>query len=117
MMISFKKTLLCGCSLLLLSGLANARSFDIPGGSLEQALDAYTAQTGVDLVVPTSQLKGVRTNGVNGDLADEAALTRLLSGTGFVARRHPGGAIGISRDTQSLNESSLPSIELAQATT
>ena len=115
LMISLKKTLLCTCSLLLTAGFANARSFDIPGGSLEQALDAYTAQTGVDLVVPTSQLKGVRTNGVNGDLADDAALTRLLSGTGFTARHHPGGAIGISRDTQSLNESALPSIELAQA--
>ncbi|HVP85709.1 MAG TPA: TonB-dependent receptor [Rhizomicrobium sp.] len=114
-MISLKKTLLCSCSLLLVAGFAQARSFDIPGGSLEQALDAYTAQTGVDLVVPTSQLKGVRTNGVNGDLADDTALTRLLSGTGFIARHHPGGAIGISRDTQSLNESALPSIELAQA--
>ncbi len=114
-MISFKNILLGTCSLLLTAGFAQARSFDIPGGSLEQALDAYTAQTGVDLVVPTSQLKGVRTNGVNGDLADDAALTRLLSGTGFIARHHPGGAIGISRDTQSLNESALPSIELAQA--
>jgi len=107
--------LLCSCSVLLSAGLANARSFDIPGGSLEQALDAYTTQTGVDLVVSTSQLKGVHTNGVSGDLADDAALTRLLTGTGFVARHHPGGAIGISRDAQSLNDAALPSFELAQA--
>ena len=107
--------MLCSCSVLLSAGLANARSFDIPGGSLEQALDAYTTQTGVDLVVSTSQLKGVRTNGVSGDLADDAALTRLLTGTGFVARHHPGGAIGISRDAQSLNDAALPSFELAQA--
>jgi outer membrane receptor protein involved in Fe transport len=110
-----KNALLCSCSILLSAGLANARSFDIPGGSLEQALDSYTTQTGVDLVVSTSQLKGVRTNGVTGDLADDAALTRLLSGTGFVARHHPGGAIGISRDAQSLNDAALPSFELAQA--
>jgi outer membrane receptor protein involved in Fe transport len=110
-----KNALLCSCSILLSAGLANARSFDIPGGSLEQALDAYTTQTGVDLVVSTSQLKGVRTNGVSGDLADDAALTRLLTGTGFVARHHPGGAIGISRDAQSLNDAALPSFELAQA--
>src|SRR5690242_2783104 len=110
-----KNALLCSCSILLSAGLANARSFDIPGGSLEQALDSYTTQTGVDLVVSTSQLKGVRTNGVTGDLADDAALIRLLSGTGFVARHHPGGAIGISRDAQSQNDAALPSFELAQA--
>ncbi len=115
MMTSFKKALLCSCSVFLSAGLANARSFDIPQGSLEQVLDAYTAQTGVDLVVPTSQLKGVRSSGVNGDLADDTALMRLLSGTGFVAHHHPGGAIGISRDTQSLNDGPLPSFELAQA--
>src|SRR6185312_7522166 len=107
----FKNTLLCSCSLLLSAGLASARSFDIPGGSLEQALDTYTTQTGVDLVVSTSQLKGVRTNGVSGDLADDTALSRLLTGTGFTARHHPGGAIGISRDIQSLNGLALPSIE------
>jgi iron complex outermembrane recepter protein len=94
---------------------ATARSFNIPSGSLEEALDAYTAQTGVDLVLSANQMKGVRSRGVSGNLADEAALSQLLAGTGFVARQHAGGAIGIARDN-SADENDLPPMHVAAAT-
>jgi outer membrane receptor protein involved in Fe transport len=87
------------CFVVLAFGAASARNFNIPGGSLEEALDAYTAQTGVDLVLSANQMKGVQTHGVKGNLADDAALTQLLSGTGFVMRKHSGGAIGIARES------------------
>ena len=91
--------------LVLMLSSASARTFNIPSGSLEEALDAYTAQTGVDLVVSANQMKGVKSHGVKGNLPDEAALSQLLSGTGFVVRRNPGGAIGIARQNSADNES------------
>ncbi len=95
---TFKRALLASCAMIALGTPAYARSFDIPKGDLEQALDAYTAQTGLDIVVSTAQVKGVRSSGARGDLADNVALARILSGTGFVVSQHPGGAIGIVRD-------------------
>ena len=100
MPLSFKKALLASCAMLAVTTAAQARNFDIPKGDLEKALDAYTAQTGLDIVVSTEQVKGVRSGGARGDLADNVALARILSGTGFVVRQHPGGAIGIVREAR-----------------
>jgi iron complex outermembrane receptor protein len=98
MPLSFKTALLASCAIVAGATAAHARNFDIPKGDLEHALDAYTAQTGLDIVVSTEQVRGVRSSGAKGDLADNVALARILSGTGFVVRQHPGGAIGIVRD-------------------
>jgi len=78
-----------------LATAAHARSFDIPGGDLESALQAFTAQTGVNLIVADDQVRGIKSRGVSGDYADSAALARILSGTGFVVHEHLNGAIGI----------------------
>jgi len=98
------KTVLAGsvCSAALLS-TAWARNFTIPGGDLESALTAYSSQSGIGLVVSDDEVKGVRTKGATGDMSDDAALARILSGTGFVVHRHPSGKIGIARDEQSAN--------------
>ncbi|HSZ11872.1 MAG TPA: TonB-dependent receptor, partial [Rhizomicrobium sp.] len=95
---------LAGSILVLMLSSASARTFNIPSGTLEEALDAYAAQTGVDLVVSANQMKGVKSRGVKGNLPDEAALSQLLSGTGFIVRRNPGGAIGIARQNSADNE-------------
>ncbi|HEV2561062.1 MAG TPA: TonB-dependent receptor [Rhizomicrobium sp.] len=94
----FKTALLASCAIIAGGASAYARSFDIPRGDLEQALDTYTAQTGLDIVVSTAQIRGIHSGGAKGDLTDNAALARILSGTGFGMRQHPGGAIGIVRD-------------------
>jgi len=78
-----------------LASTALARSFDIPGGDLERALEAFTAQSGVNLIVADDQVRGIHTRGVSGDYGDSEALAHILSGTGFVVHRHLGGAIGI----------------------
>src|SRR5580692_9592198 len=80
---------------------SNATVFNVPGGSLETALDAYSLQSGIKLLVPSDQLKGVRSSGAVGDLAPPEALSRILSGTGFVARRDNSGVMGIVRDRRS----------------
>ena len=72
-------------------------------------------QAGVSVMYVPSAVKGVSTQGAKGDLAADAALSRILSGTGFRAERTPSGAVSISRDQRS-EAVSAPSFELAQAT-
>ena len=79
---------------------ANAQSpaaarVDIPAGDLAQALDAYARQSGTQLVYRADQLKGARTTGTHGERTPQAALDRLLQGSGFTARRDASGAVVI----------------------
>jgi len=77
---------------------AYADRFDIPGGDLATALDAYMAQTRIELVVPDSAMAGARTGGVKGDLTADVALSRILAGTGFMSRRE-GNALVVVPET------------------
>ncbi len=49
---------------------AFASGFDIPAGDLEATLNAYSAQTGVQLIYAEKIIKGIHSRGVKGgDLA------------------------------------------------
>jgi outer membrane receptor protein involved in Fe transport len=93
---------------------AFAKNFNIPSGDLAGALDAYTQQTGISLIVSGEALKGARTGGAKGDMTVESALLRVLKGTGFKASRDPSGLIGIVHDNQAFDDQS--SIHFAAAT-
>jgi len=110
--LKLKATLLAGSSILY-SGVVFAGQFNIPSGDLGTALSAYASQTGTQLAISAAAVKGIRTQGVTGKFSDDVALSRLLSGTGFVAHRHDG-SIAIVRDEQS--SASMPQLLLAQAT-
>jgi len=101
-----------GASVLALSGAARAENFDIPGGFLDSALDAYAAQSGVHLAVANDAIEGVRTDGAHGDLSKMAALSRILRGTGFIAELDASGVIGIVRA-----KLSVPRARIAEAQT
>ncbi len=90
----FRTLMLGSANALLLVSAAFASTFDIPGGDLKSALDSYTTQSGIELVYPEDAIKSARTRGVQGNLSSDDALSRLLSGTGFMARRE-NGAIAI----------------------
>ena len=102
----------------IMATIGIARDFAIPGGDLAAALDAYTQQTGISLIVSGDALKNARTAGAKGELTDEDALSRLLNKTGFRASRDSSGLVAIvpSRTT-SYNEmgDSDTSLQLAQA--
>ncbi len=101
-----KPVLLAGTTLALLGTSAVARDFDIPAGELKTALDAYMKQSGVALMYLPDTVKGIKTKGVEGDLSVDGALSRILSGTGFSAKKASTGAVGIFRDDQT--ESDIP---------
>jgi iron complex outermembrane recepter protein len=106
-----KSILVSGVSVVALSTAAFADEFAIPGGDLSAALDSYTRQTGVALLISGDALRGARTQGVRGELPADVALSRILAGTGFVTRNE-AGAIGIVRG-QTAHE--VPQVELAEA--
>ena len=95
-------------SLILLSAIvwatgAAATNFDIPGGDLENALDAYAAKTGIHVLYAESTIKGAQTKGAKGELSDDAALAHILAGSGFTPRRE-AGVIAVVRDKNTLND-------------
>jgi outer membrane receptor protein involved in Fe transport len=99
---------------LITSGLA--RDFAIPGGDLATALDAYTQQTGISLIISGDALKNARTSGAKGNLTDENALSRLLSKTGFRANRDASGMLAIvPAQSTSSNEIGEAALQFAQA--
>jgi iron complex outermembrane receptor protein len=90
----YLKSLLMGsaCGFVLMTG-AYATNFDIPGGDLAAALDAYSTQTGIALIVSDNAVKGARTKGVRGGLSADEALSRILAGTGFAMHRESGAVM------------------------
>ena len=95
--------------------LAFASSFNIPAGDMDHALQAYMAQSGVQLFVSDDIVKGLHTNGVRGDLSPDDALSKLLSGSGLTTH-HGQGAVAIIRGMQSGTTDIAP-LQLAQAAT
>ena len=111
-----KSVFATGASFALMASAAAARDFNIPDGDLGAALNAYMAQSGAALVISLDAVKGVRTHGVKGDLPPDAALSRILSGTGFTAQ-HDSGVIAIVRQQRQSSIGGVQSLQLAQATT
>lgn len=56
-------------------------SVDVPAGDLVEGIENLAKQSGVDIVYPSDQIKGQRTQGVSGTLPPSEAFTKLLEGT------------------------------------
>jgi iron complex outermembrane receptor protein len=101
------RSALAGFVLGLFAAQAQAEKFNIPSGDLDAALSAYTAQSGISLVISNDAVKGVMTHGASGDFSPSDALVRLLKGTGFVASKDATGVVAIVREGRSSNASSI----------
>ena len=114
---SYSKSLIAGVLGVAFSAAgAFAAIFNIPAGHLDAALNAYTVQTGVTLLVSNDAIKGIRTNGVSGALSEDAALSHLLEGTGFKMHHISGGAITIVRgERASIDDTSQARVAAAMA--
>ena len=90
-------TVMCGL-VIAASAAAQTNSFDIPEGDLKVALEAYARQSGVRLVYLSEDVRDRRTAGARGDMSQDAALNRLLAGTGLTVKRDQSGALAIVRE-------------------
>ncbi len=109
-----KVRLVGGAAIAMLATAAFGANFNIPGGDLDAALDAYAAQSGIQIAVSIDAIKGVHTRGVAGNLSSDAALTKILTGTGFVTSHDPSGVITIIPGRSSSQLDTGPQ-QLAQA--
>jgi outer membrane receptor protein involved in Fe transport len=113
---NYRIGLFAGAALTALTTGVWARGFDIAGGNLDAALDAYQAQSGIVLMVPDHAVQGVRTTGVKGDVSPDQALIHILKGTGFGFSRDPSGVIAIVPSSRSSDAAiEIPVTRLAQA--
>src|SRR6185437_17046024 len=107
-------TLLGAASVAAMMGAAFASSFDVPAGDMDGALRSYMSQSGIQLLIPDDLVKGIHTNGVKGEMAPDAALNRLLRGTGLISHREDG-AVVILRGEQTQQVQAI-GVQFAQAT-
>ena len=76
------------CALVLCSGAwAQTRNFDIPAGEMKAALDAYAAQSGLQLVYKVEDLRGLVSPGLRRAASAEEALQALIRGSVLSVRR------------------------------
>src|SRR5580692_3007708 len=101
------RSALAGFVLGLFAAQAQAEKFNFRGGALAAAPMAFTAQSGISLVISNDAVKGVMTHGASGDFSPSDALVRLLKGTGFVASKDATGVVAIVREGRSSNASSI----------
>ena len=95
----------------------SAQNFNIPGGSLEVALDAYSTQSGIAMMIPNEAIRGIQTQGLKGDMPAVEALARILKGTGFSASRDPSGVIAVVKQRRAEGAVSIREIAAAPAPT
>lgn len=98
---SLKTALAAGCCTLALGTAAFAQQasarFDVPAGDMKTALDAYARQSHTQIIYRVSDLSGVRSSGVRGELAPDVALARLLVGAQLELRRNASGVVAVVR--------------------
>ncbi len=64
---------------------APIRQYDVASGDAVAALQAFSRQSGEEIIYPVEQVRAVKTNRVRGELTARAALEQMLDGTGLMA--------------------------------
>jgi iron complex outermembrane receptor protein len=73
-----------GCALLAATpSLAQARTFDIPADSASDAIRALARQSGLQVLAPVEDVRGIRTPALRGQYEPLDAVHRLIDGTGL----------------------------------
>ncbi len=111
---TLKSLLTASTCFAMFTASAHAGDFNVPAGDLKTALDAYAKEAGISLMYSGSAVKGVQSQGVKGLLSTDDALSRILHGTGFVARDEQGGIV-IVHESGARSEADVQPVTLAQA--
>ena len=88
--------------------------FDLPAQPLAQSLNAIASATNTDVGFSAADVAGLLAPPLKADLTVDAALSRVLAGTGLRLKHLNGHAIVIAAANSSAIENSSP-LRLAQA--
>jgi outer membrane receptor protein involved in Fe transport len=83
----FRRLAACTALAVALALPAAPIEFHLPAQSASDGLLAFAQQANVEILFPSDELQAARTNALDGSYEPDDALVRLLSGTGFSARR------------------------------
>lgn len=90
---------LAACLALTLGAIAQStapKNFDIPAENAAYAIKAFSAQSGVEVLMPTEAINDIQTNAVQGKMTPREALEQMLDGTGLtVIEDEKTGALGL----------------------
>lgn len=91
------------------------RTYNIPAGSLENALGQFTNQSGVKVFFDAAVIQGKTTQGLTGNHETKAGLVRLLDGTELQVMSHSDGYTLVKLAVDSANSpivTTFPSIQI-----
>jgi outer membrane receptor protein involved in Fe transport len=95
--ISRKRALACGAALaalaLAVGAHAQTRTFDVPAEEAVKSIPEFARQADLQIIAPSTRLRGVRTEPIRGALDARQALRRLLQGTGLEIASDNGSVI------------------------
>lgn len=87
----------CAVSMSVAACAQEAREFNIPAGSLGDALNAFAIQSDQQIFFTADLVAGLRTSGLRGRYGSGAALETLLSGSGLTWSQTRPGVIFLRR--------------------
>ncbi|HEX4365962.1 MAG TPA: TonB-dependent receptor, partial [Rhodopila sp.] len=86
----------------LLQGAASARAEDrvinIPSEDVSQSIPEFARQENVQIIAPVSELRGLKTPRISGNLDMQTALNTLIAGTGLEVADNRSGVIVLRRE-------------------
>src|SRR5258708_11620380 len=92
-------------------------TFNIPAEDLSTALREFARQSSREILFSSEVAQGKKTKGVKGDLTADAALTKLLAGTGLVVAKSANGTTLVTTpDAKEASGKSGPPIAPSGAT-
>src|SRR5215469_335080 len=95
-----KVWLACGMAITALPALpaaAQPHSIDIPSEEAAKSIPEFARQENIQIVAPVSQLHGIKTQALSGNLTLDEALKALLVGTGLEVASNDGSTIVLRR--------------------
>jgi iron complex outermembrane receptor protein/outer membrane receptor for ferric coprogen and ferric-rhodotorulic acid len=98
------------------ASFAARKTYDIPAGSLEVALNRFGREAGILLSFPTELTSGLKTKGLQGSYNVQEALPLLLYGTDLIAVIDGPSAV-IRRPSVAVSETNLPVVHVTAAAT
>lgn len=90
------------------------KTFNIPAGRLDAALDRFARTAGVNLSYDAELVEGRSSKGLDGTYSVAAGLASLLSGSGVEAMAQPGGGFVLQKAApRGARESTLPMVHVS----